>query len=664
MSNRFFTLFLAVISSLMLQAQADTALSLDPRVQVVDGKKQLIITARPKNGGKLLSVKTKQADGLASSFQFDSTAQKVLVGELQELGSPIQEIDTAIGQEAITVYQDSVQFVQSVQENSSGFLEGSFSYLIRHGDTYLSGEIPWEVNLDEVTSTAGSTAPQHGGSESSTNAPKGSLWSFFLGGLLAGFGAFIMPCIYAMVPVTVSFFTKRSKTRKQGIKNALVYAGSIMGIFTAIGFFITLAFGPAALNNMASSAWFNIFVFLMFIVFGISFLGAFEITLPASWTNRVDTKAGLSSYSGIFFMALTLVIVSFSCTVPFIGLLTVWTAKGGMMAPLVGFLGFSFALSLPFALFAFFPALLNNLAKSGGWLNTIKVALGFIELALALKFLSSADLAYHWGILDREVYLSLWIVIFGLLGLYLLGKLKFHHDDELPKNEYGLPYLTVTRLFFAIAAFSFTMYLVPGLWGAPLKGISAWLPEMKTQDFNLNKPVQSPTPAAGTALNQANLIAPKKYVDFLESEIPGVVAYFDYEEGIAAAKELKKPVLIDFTGHSCANCRKMEQEVLTDPAVTARLQQDFVVISLYVDDKHKLPESDRYVSKHDGETVKTMGDKNLDFEITLTGNPAQPQYVFVNHEGKIIENAGGYNPDIERFIAILDRVKKQYADKR
>jgi thiol:disulfide interchange protein DsbD len=664
MSHKLFTLFLAIVSSLMLQAQADTALSLHPRVQVVEGKKQLIITARPKNGGKLLSVKTNQADGLVSSFLIDSTAQQSLVGGWQELGSAKQEIDTAIGQEAITFYQDSVQFIQSIQENARGFLEGRFSYLIRQGDTYLSGEIPWEVNLDEVTPNDGTSDPNHGAKEPSADAPKGSLWSFFLGGLLAGFGAFIMPCIYAMVPVTVSFFTKRSKTRKQGIKNALVYAGSIMGIFTAIGFLITLIFGPAALNNMASSAWFNVFVFLMFVVFGISFLGAFEITLPSSLTNKVDTKAGLGSYSGIFFMALTLVIVSFSCTVPFIGLLTVWTAKGGMMAPLVGFLGFSFALSLPFALFAFFPALLNNLAKSGGWLNTIKVVLGFIELALALKFLSSADLAYHWGILDREVYLSLWIVIFGLLGLYLLGKLKFHHDDDLPKNEYGHPYLTVTRLFFAIAAWTFTIYLVPGLWGAPLKGISAWLPEMKTQDFNLNKQLPSTGTTTAYPGSSTSSIAPKKYADFLESEIPGVVAYFDYEEGMAAAKALKKPVLIDFTGHSCANCRKMEQEVLTDPAVTARLQQDFVVISLYVDDKHKLAESERYVSKHDGETVKTVGDKNLDFEITLTGNPAQPQYVFVDNEGKIMENAGGYDPNIARFISILDRVKKQYAEKR
>jgi thiol:disulfide interchange protein DsbD len=384
-------------------------------------------------------------------------------------------------------------------------------------------------------------------------------------------------------------------------------------------------------------------------------LGAFEITLPASWSNKMDSKANFSSFSGIFFMALTLVIVSFSCTVPFIGLLTVWTAKGGMLAPLVGFLGFSLALSLPFALFAFFPALLNKMAKSGGWLNTVKVALGFIELALALKFLSSADLAYHWRILDREVYLSLWIVIFGLLGIYLLGKLKFHHDDDLPKNDYGHPYLTVTRLFFAIAALSFTIYLVPGLWGAPLKGISAWLPEMRTQDFNLNKTVLRDAEATN---NPA--IRPTKYTDLLESEVPGVEAFFDYDEALKAAQQLKKPLMIDFTGHSCANCRKMEQEVLSDPEIMKRLQNDFVVVSLYVDDKFKLPENEWYTDKS-GSQIKTMGSKNLDFEINLTQNGAQPQYVFVDQKGSIIKNAGGYVPDVNRFVRILDEVKGAYA---
>jgi thiol:disulfide interchange protein DsbD len=459
-----------------------------------------------------------------------------------------------------------------------------------------------------------------------------------------------------MVPVTVSFFTKRSKTRKQGIKNAAIYAGSIIAIFTLIGFLITIVFGKGALNDMASSAWFNVGVFLLFMVFGISFLGAFEITLPASWSNKIDSKSGLNSYSGIFFLALTLVIVSFSCTVPFIGALTVLIAKGSFWAPLVGFFAFSLALALPFAIFTVFPSLLNNMAKSGGWLNTIKVSLGFLELALALKFLSSADLAYHWGILDREVYLSLWIVIFGLMGFYLLGKLKFHHDDDLPRNEYGHPYLTVTRLFFAIATLSFTVYMIPGLWGAPLNGISAWLPEMKTQDFKL----QTGNSPAGTAANFAGP-QPKKYTDLLESEIPGVNSFFDYDEALAAAKALKKPLMIDFTGHSCANCRKMEREVLSNPEVMQKLQNDFVVVSLYVDDKFQLPESEWTKSALDGKLLKRMGEKNLDFEVALTNNNAQPYYVFVDNEGKLLVPEGyGYDPNIQKFLKHLDKVKAKF----
>jgi thiol:disulfide interchange protein DsbD len=528
--------------------------------------------------------------------------------------------------------------------------DGKIAYLIKNGDEYKSGEEEFTITVKPGND------PKTGATLSDADGQKKmSMWSFFLGGLLAGLGAFIMPCIYAMVPVTVSFFTKRSTSRKEGIKNAVYYSLSIIGIFTGAGFLITLLFGPGALNALASSAFFNVFVFLMFVLFGISFLGAFEITLPASWSNKMDSRANFSSFSGIFFMALTLVIVSFSCTVPFIGLLTVWTSKGGMLAPLVGFLGFSLALSLPFALFAFFPALLNKMAKSGGWLNTVKVALGFVELALALKFLSSADLAYHWRILDREVYLSLWIVIFGLLGFYLLGKLKLHHDDDLPKNDYGHPYLTVTRLFFAIAALTFTVYLIPGLWGAPLKGISAWLPEMRTQDFNLNKTGARQVEAA----SETTAIKPVKYTDILESEVPGVKAFFDYEEALQAAKQLKKPLMIDFTGHSCANCRKMEQEVLSDPEIMRRLQQDFVVVSLYVDDKFKLPENEWYKAK-DGTQIKQLGTKNLDFEITLTQNGAQPQYVFVDGNGAIIKNAGGYVADIKRFINILEEVKAAY----
>lgn len=635
-----------------LFAQKDSVIKVTATQERLNDKESVIrlkVTTAP--GNKIYSIDKKSEDAVSSSITFDSSVQKELKGPIQESGKAITEKDSVLLAD-VKYYKDSVIWSQTVQTPADKKeFEGTISYMVKVGDGYKNGDESFTVPVSKqetVSATPG------------TNPKDNSLWSFFLGGFLSGLGAFIMPCIYAMVPVTVSFFTKRSTTRQQGIKNALVYSGSIMAVFTLIGFLITTIFGSSALNNMASSAWFNVFVFAMFVVFGISFLGAFEITLPSAFSNKVDSKANLSSYSGIFFMALTLVIVSFSCTVPFIGLLTVWTAQGGKLAPLIGFLGFSMALSLPFALFAFFPALLNKMGKSGGWLNTVKVALGFIELALAMKFLSSADLAYHWRLLDREVYLSLWIVIFGLLGLYLLGKLKFHHDDDLPKNDYGHSYLTVTRLFFAIGALTFSIYMIPGLWGAPLKGISAWLPEMKTQDFNLNK---VSTNNVVTVEGSSNAIRPVKYTDFLESEIKGVDAFFDYDEAVKAAKAANKPIMIDFTGHSCANCRKMEQEVLNNTDVSGKLQKDFIVVSLYVDDKYKLPSEERYTSKRDGSEIKTMGLKNLDFETTLTGEVSQPQYVFVDADGKIIKNAGGYVSDIPRFIKILDEVKEGFKKK-
>ncbi|MEP6927698.1 MAG: cytochrome c biogenesis protein CcdA [Ginsengibacter sp.] len=486
----------------------------------------------------------------------------------------------------------------------------------------------------------------------------------FLDGLRWGFISVLQPCLYAMFPVTVSFFLKRSQSRAQGIKNATLYSISIIGIFTVFAFLLTLIFGKNTLYQISTSAVFNIFVFILFIVFGVSFLGAFEITLPASWTNKIDSKASHNSFSGIFFMALTLVLVSFSCTAPFIGnLLVDVTQQRERLGPVIGFLGFSIAIALPFAFFAFFPGLLNKIAKSGGWLNTLKVCFGFIEIAMALKFLSNADLVYHWHLLDREVYLSLWIIIFALLGFYLLGKLKFRHDDHLPLNDYDVPYLSVTRLIFAIIPLAFTVYMIPGLWGAPLNGISGWLPENKTQDFNIEKLIRNSQINSNNESSNANskisYIRPKKYTDILQSEIPGVETFFDFDEALDAAKKMNKPVMIDFTGHSCANCRKMESEVLSKPEVSKMLHDDFVVASLYVDEKRTLPENEKYISKFDQSSINNVGAKNLDFEATIANSNAQPLYIFTDETGKIIKNAGGYDPNIQRFISILNEVKAE-----
>ncbi|QEC42390.1 protein-disulfide reductase DsbD family protein [Pseudobacter ginsenosidimutans] len=615
-------------------------------------------------GKKLYSVNKPSEESVNSTVEFDSSVLKFFKDPLIEKGNVKTEKDSELEVD-VKYVTDSLVWQQKVSlaDTITKAFDGKVSYFIKDGNEFKSGEAVFSITAKKAGGEKADKAASETAATEEEKEPE-SLWEFFLVGLIAGIGAFIMPCIYAMVPVTVSFFTKRSTSRAAGIKNALIYSLSIILIYTLLGFLITLIFGPGALNEMASSAVFNIFVFVMFVVFGISFLGAFEITLPASWSNKIDSKSNFGSVSGLFFMALTLVIVSFSCTVPFIGTLTAYTAKGGSMAaPLVGFFGFSFALAMPFALFAFFPALLNKMGKSGGWLNTIKVALGFIELALALKFLSSADLAYHWGILDREVYLSLWIVIFGLLGLYLLGKLRFHHDNDLPLNDYGKPYLTVTRLFFAIAALSFTVFLIPGLWGAPLKGLSAWLPEMKTQDFNLAEARTATVSYAEGGAEDKNRVKPVKYTDFLKSEIPGVDAFFDYKEALEAAKKMNKPLMVDFTGHSCANCRKMEQEVLNDPEVMKRLSQDFVVVSLYQDDKFRLPDEERFESKHGLGTIKDIGNLNKEISLEMVSSLAQPLYVFVDTDGTVIKNAGGYKADIPRFVKILDEVKEAFKAK-
>lgn len=653
MANRLKSILSFLLLFPLFYAQAQTVDSTTVNasfVKVNDSLAKVSIKVKLAEGFKMFTTNASKGTDLLSTIELTEELGYTVQDSFIEQGELKTAFDTNLN-DSIYYYEDSVTIIAQLIINKAEEVEGKLTLFGKNNEEYPVSEIGFNAILSEA-------------SEDTTNTDEedGSLWSFFLGGMAAGFGAFIMPCIYAMVPITVSFFTKRSTTRKRGIQNAIVYSLSIIGIFTLLSLLITLIFGPTALNALSSNAVFNIFVFVMFLIFGFSFLGAFEITLPASWSSKMDSKANFNSYTGIFFMALTLVIVSFSCTVPFIGLLMVWTTKGGYLAPIIGFIGFSFALSLPFALFAFFPSLLNKMAKSGGWLNTIKVSLGFLELALAMKFLSNADLAYHWRILDREIYIAIWIVIFGLLGLYLLGKLKFHHDDELPKNDYGIPYLSVTRLMFAIGALSFAVYLVPGMWGAPLKGISAWLPQVKTQDFNLYNPGGNFGGNANTSIYTPE-IKPSKYTDILKSEIPGVETFFDYDEAIAAAKILKKPILVDFTGHACANCRKMEQEVLADREIMTRLQNNFIVVSLYVDDKTRLPIEERYRSKT-GQEVKTMGDKNLDFEIQKFGQSAQPYYVFVDENGNILKEAGGYDPSIPKFIKILDEVVEKYNNKK
>jgi thiol:disulfide interchange protein len=463
----------------------------------------------------------------------------------------------------------------------------------------------------------------------SIEAEDKSYLGIFIAGMIGGILALLTPCVFPMIPMTVSFFTKRSPTRAKGIRNAVIYALSIILIYVTIGFFVTVTLGSDALNDLASSVFFNLLFFVIFFIFALSFLGAFEITLPNSWLNKADSASEKGGLIGIFFMAFTLSLVSFSCTGPIIGTLLVEAAKGSSyLGPIMGMTGFSFALAIPFAFFAAFPGWLNSLPKSGGWLNSVKVVLGFLELALALKFLSNVDLAYHWGFLKRELFIALWVTIFGLMSLYLIGKLKFSHDSDLP-------YIGTTRIIFAIVAFAFTFYLIPGLWGAPLRLISGFPPPEFYKEWN----------QGGTA---------SEHGQGGESCPHNLNCYHDYEAGMAYAKSIGKPVMIDFTGWSCVNCRKMEDNVWSQPKVLKHLSDDYVVISLYVDDKTELPANEQYVSKFSGKKIRTTGNKWSDMEAAVLNKNVQPYYVLLDNEGKMLAEPRSYTPNVEEYTKFLE----------
>jgi len=478
-----------------------------------------------------------------------------------------------------------------------------------------------------------------------TEKPK-TLWEIFIAGFLGGFAAFLMPCIYPMLPLTVSFFTKSASSRSRAILQSLLYGLSIIVIYVTLGLVITLIFGPLALNALATNGVFNLLFFLLLVVFGISFLGAFEITLPSSFANKLDASSDKGGLIGIFFMAATLAVVSFSCTGPIIGYEIVNAAtKGERLGPIVSMAGFSAALALPFTLFALFPSALKSLPKSGGWLNAVKVILGFIEIALALKFLSNVDLAYHWNWFDREIFLSLWIAIGFLMVLYLIGKIKFAHDSDVT-------HLSVPRTFISIIVFAFVIYMIPGLWGAPLKSISAFLPPLSTQDFDLS----SGSGPAGPQAGNMSSIKTKKYEDLFRRlpKVKGIDDWYDYDQAVEVSKQLHRPILIDFTGWNCVNCRKMESNVLPNPEVLKRLQNNFVVLQLVIDDKTELPVADQKKSEFTGKTITTLGSKWLDLEITKYNSNAQPFYVMIDENGNTLVPPQGAIFDVPEFVSYLD----------
>ncbi len=475
-----------------------------------------------------------------------------------------------------------------------------------------------------------------------------SLWFFFWGSFVAGLLAILTPCVFPMIPMTVSFFMNSGESKAKGRFLAIFYGLCIVAIYTIIGTIVAIIFGPD-IANWLSTHWIpNLIFFAVFVFFAFSFFGMFEITLPSWVVNKTDANSDKGGLAGAFFMALTLVLVSFSCTGPIVGSVLIESAGGQVVKPIIGMLGFSLAFALPFALFALFPSWLSNLPKSGGWLNTVKVVLGFLELALGLKFLSVADQTYHWGILDREVYLALWIVIFTLMGLYLLGKLKFAHDSDVKT-------ISVPRLMLSIASFSFAVYMVPGMFGAPLKAISGYMPPMTTHDFNIKEMIRNEIKISGGVSANNDFSDIKIKYSELGLKLPhGLDGFFDYEQGMAYAKEKGKPVFIDFTGHGCVNCREMEANVWGDPRVLDRLRNDYVIIAIYVDDKTLLPEEEWITSKRDGKVKKTLGKKNTDFQIEKFGANAQPYYVLLDNEGRKLTEPKAYDLNPDNFVHFLD----------
>ncbi len=614
------------------------------RVNATEGA--IVATATIEDGWHLYGLDLPDGGPSATQIVFETLENVELVGDIVAEGELVEQYDPSF-EMMLNWYNYKVVFKQKVSYTDADavHVKGYVNFMACNDDSCLppsdelfslgtAGKTPaakttseeaspkflpltpltaevdlWKPVVDELK----------GFKSSGTADSKSSLWWIFLAGLIGGFFALFTPCVWPIIPMTVSFFLKRSEDKLRGKRDAIFYGISIIVIYVTLGILITLLFGASALNSLATNAFFNLFFFALLVIFAVSFFGAFEITLPASWSTKMDAKAEATTGAlSILLMAFTLVLVSFSCTGPIIGTLLVEVANtGSIIAPAVGMLGFAVALALPFSIFALFPAMLKSMPRSGGWLNSVKVVLGFLELALALKFLSVADLAYGWGILDREVFVALWIVTFALLGMYLLGKLRLPHDSEVE-------HVSVARLFMAIVSFAFAMYMVPGLWGAPLKSISAFAPPLTTQDFNL-------------------------YDNEVHAD------FDDYDAGMAYAKQKGKPVIVDFSGYGCVNCRKMEASVWTDASVAERLNNDFVLITLYVDDKTPLEQP--YEVEENGRTrrIRTLGDKWSYLQRVKFGANAQPFYVMLNAQGEPLNGRYTFDESAANFLQWLDK---------
>ena len=622
-----------------------------------EGLYTLVATAAIEEHWHVYSKDLPNDDGpVATELTFLSGSFEK-VGELREIGDLIQVYDPNFMMN-LNYFSSTVVFEQDFKIIGAENIIGEVYYMTCDEEKCLPPEsVEFEVDASTGALVGEETTPENlegniiEEEESSESKSDSSLWGIFFLSFLGGFAALLTPCVFPMIPMTVSFFTKQSKTKAKGISNAIIYGLFIIGIYTLLGFAVTVAFGADALNALSTNVWFNLAFFVLLIIFAISFLGAFEITLPSSFVNKVDQQSDKGGLIGIFFMAFTLALVSFSCTGPIIGTLLVEAAvNGGVAGPLVGMGGFSLALALPFGLFAAFPGWLNSLPKSGGWLNSVKVVLGFLEIGLAFKFLSNADLVVQAHLLQREVFIAIWIAVSAMITLYLLGFITMPHDSPLER-------LSVPRSLLATTFLMFTIYLIPGLWGAPLKLISGFPPPMFYSE--------APNGFGGGGGNVS-------HVNATDGNIPdgadpshcphNLNCFHDYEMGLAYAKKVNKPVLLDFTGWACVNCRKMEETVWSDPRVLEMLSNDFVLISLYVDEKTALPKEEQYVSDETGKKVKTIGNKWADFQIRHFKSNSQPQYVITGHDNlDALNGTAAYDPDIEKYIHWLEAGKSEFS---
>lgn len=673
-------------SAFVAQAQIDDPVQWTTKVNALGNNRiEIIIEASIERGWHLYSTQLPEGGPLPTTFSFDAQGYKT-VGKLVQRTKPHKAHDDVFDLD-LEFFEGAATFAQEVEltadqavarigveyqacfDDKCVFLEKELQVALNPTPQEAApvAEAPSSTPSDTQQTQLQEATPSTSIAEPAPVERSGSLWSVIIEAILWGFAALLTPCVFPMVPMTVSFFLKGSDNKAKSRFNATVFGISIVALYTlpiAIIIMGTYIFGGASVTadifNWLSTHWIpNILFFIIFMVFAASFFGAFEIVLPSSLVNKADANADKGGIMGSFFMALTLVLVSFSCTGPIVGSIVVKSTQGEIWEPIISMLAFSTAFALPFTLLAFFPSWLKNLPKSGGWLNSVKVVLGFIEVALGFKFLSVADQVYHWGLLDREVYIAIWIVCFTLLGLYLLGKLKFKHDSDLA-------FVSVPRLALAIASLSFVVYMLPGMWGAPLKALSGYLPPQQTLDFDLPRLVReqrgSFTASSVSPEANASLCETPKYSEFLH--LPhSLKGYFDLEQAMRCAKEQRKPIFIDFTGHGCVNCREMEANVWGDPRVLDILRNQYVIAALYIDDKTQLPESEWVTSSFDGKVKKTIGKKYADYQISRYQVNAQPYYILMDHDEQPLVAPRSYNLNVEEFIAFLQKGVEEFERK-